>query len=456
MAILNRDTSKPKVPVPVKQTDSAVTEPPHFQGMTVDTRYTDRRSLITHIEGSSWVVCYFSQILGKDNEPTPLEIGKNAVYQQYTQIDNLEIKVTSTLNSTQRPEGKSFDVVGSAIVYPPLIPNTGDVFLADVGDGTEAVFSITGTNRLTYLKDSVFEIEYVLRSYSTEEYRNDLANKVVKQVRFLKELLDHGKDPLLVEQDYHQMLDAGASEQQLLGHYFATFYQKNIGSLAVPDQTYETFDPFLTKALSMFMDTDEHPLIRSLKQYSVELPGRDTPKTLWDALVNLSMDTLPLCNEKLALVDARCFSTFPQYHGVAFSQIDDVVYPADKDKRDLLSRDLSPGKFDARDIRHQFETTRLGNLAQLTKPKGNGIEALYSIHPITKDDYYIFSEAFYFHDYKNQSQLETITRHVMEGKPVNREILAKLCEHSPRWGRLERFYYTPILLLLLKLVRQGG
>lgn len=456
MAILNRNSNPTPPKTPVKKTDTPVVSEPTYRGSTVDTRYEDRRSLITHIEGSSWNVNYFAQVVGVDEELSPLQLDKDPVYQQYTQIQHLELKVTSTLSADQNQEGKSFNVTGSAYVYPPVIPNTGDTFLADIGDGKEGVFSVTLSRKMTYMRESVFEIEYTLISYSTEKYRNDLAKKTIKQVRFLKELLEHGEDPLVVEEDYYQMLNAGSMQQRLLGQYFASFYQKDIGSLAVPDQPCVTHDPFLTKAFSIFMDTDEHPLIRSLKQYSVALPGREPPRTFWDALINLSLNDLPLCHEKLALVDSRCFGTIPQYEGIAFSKVEDVVYPVDRDKADLAKKEFNPGNVDARDIRHQFSTTLLGSLAQLGKPKGEGLDALYPIHPVTRDEYYVFSEAFYFHDYENQSQLETITRHAMEGKSIDRVRLQKLCDAAHRWGRLERFYYTPVLLVLLKLVRQGG
>jgi len=456
MAILTRNPNTPSKDTPVKRTDVPKITEPEYRGATVDTRYEDRRSLITHIEGSAWTVNYFKQMLGGNDEPSPLQLDKDAVYQQYTQIQNLELKVTSPLSSDQREGGKSFNVTGAATVYPPLVPNVGDAFLADIGDGQEGVFSVTASRRMTYLKESVFEIEYVLVAHSTDEYRNDLAKKTVKQTRFLKELLDHGEDPVIVEEEYHQFLSIGEYQQRLLGSYLGSFYSKTTATLAVPDQEYVTYDPFVVETFKRLMNTDEHPLIRSLKSYSVDLPGRKPPRTLWDAIMLMSLAELPLCNEKLALVDSRCFGTIPQYEGVAFSNIDDVVYPVDRENVDLLGSELHPGRYDARDIRHQFVTTRLGGLSQLNKPKGEGIDALHEIHPVTKDDYYVFSEAFYFHHYANQSQLETITRQAMEGQTINRAVLFRLCDNAHRWGRLEKFYYMPILLILLKMVRQGG
>ena len=455
MAILtNKGASTPR-PKPIRKTQQVQITDPEYRGNVVDTRYEDRRTLITHVEGSSWVVRYYQQMLGADNEQTPLQIGKDAVYQQYLEIQDLELKVTSPLNISQSNETSSFTVTGTATVYPSVIPNVNDVFIADVGDGREGVFTVTESTRLSILKDTAYEIEYVQIAYADEEYLGDLAKKTVKKTHFVKGLLQHGNDPIVVDEEYKTYLSLREYQQRLFGQYFGSFFNKNISSLEVPDQKCVTHDPFLTKAITSFMDTDEHSILRSVKRYNVELPGREVPRTFWDALLALSMDELPLCHEKLALVDARCFGNVPQYDGIAFSGVEDVVFPVDRRYTDLRKQDFVPGQLDVRDIRHQFVTSRLGNLSQLGKPKGTGIESLYPIHSVNKDEYYVFSEAFYFHDYPNQSQLETITRKVMSGEPVDRNTLVRLCEASHRWSRLDRFYYTPVLLILLKLAIQG-
>lgn len=455
MSVLDRRPKPEPSPTPVKKTDQVTITRPEYKGATVDTRYTDHKDLITHVSGSRWVVNYFAQMLGSGDELTHQQMAKDPVYQQYTQIQNLELKVTSPLSGSQRDTGNSFDMTGTATAYPPLIPNTGDVFLADIGDGREGVLSVTSSQRLSMLKESVFEIEYVLVSFATEDYRDDLAKKTVKQTHFIKDLIDHDHDPFVVEEDYQHLLEADKQERLLMNQYFATFFDKTIGTVAVPDQTHLTFDPFLVNGIKQFIDTDSHPLARSIKQYSVELPGRDYPKTFWDVLLGLSMSELPLCHEKLALVDAKCFGQIPQYEGVTYSRVEDVVFPVDRKNDDLSHGLFQSGQVATRDIRHQFNTTRLGSLDQLNRTSNSEVGSVPPIHPVTKDSYYVFSEAFYFHDHERQSELEAITRQVMDGGPVDREATIRLSKDVHRWGSLERFYYTPILLVLLKLMRQG-
>jgi len=437
----------------IQKTQLPVIADPEYRAATVDTRYLDHRHLLTRIAGSSWTTCYYQQVLGKDNELSPQQLSKDAVYQQYIEIAELELRVNTPLSSSQTVETREFQVTGGATVYPPMVPNVGDMFLADIGDGREGIFAVTTTNRMSILTDTCYELEYLLVSEATAERKQDLQRKTIQHTHFVKSILENGGHPFLATEDYAAYRDLDRVEQRLLGHYFSSFFNKKISSLAVPDQVELTYDPWLVKFLQQLLDTTVHPILRVLKLYSTQLPEEVTPVTVWDALISSDIDKLPLCNEKLALVDSLLFGSIPQFEGVFFSNIDDVVYPVDRHSP-LLFTAFSPGGKPARDIRHQFKATRLSNLALLTRPQGQGLTSLYPIHPVVKDDYYVFTEAFYFAHNREQSQLEALTVAAMEGRGVDRPTLLQLCEAMPRWGRLEQFYYTPVLLCLLKVARQ--
>lgn len=451
MAILNNIPKPPTVEQPIKKAEQVVINEPKYKSTVVDSNYQSLRSLITHIEGSSWVVKYYQQILTINEELTPLQLDKDPVYQQYTEISDLELKVSTPLSSSQDSDTGIYEIVGTATIYPPLIPNYGDMFIADIGDGRSGIFSVTSSRRLSILTEPCFEVEYVFISIMKQMYEDDLERKTIKKVNFVKKLIEHGENPLLVTSDYNDYLKINEVRRDLIGSYFGNFFNKKISSLAVPDQKRLTFDPWLVKAITSTIDIDEFPLLRNIKNYSVELPDVTKPKTIWDALIQNRSEDIPLCSEKLALVESYFFGIIPQYEGIYFTNVQTVVYPIDKSEKPLNFSAMAPGKFKSSDIRHQFENTILGSLSQLSKPTGEGIESLYPIHPVTKDDYYVFSEAFYFHQYEQQSQLETLVRDMLTRKPVNRKVLLKLCENSYHWTSLDRFYYTPILLILLKL-----
>ncbi|MBE0438211.1 MAG: hypothetical protein IBX57_00395 [Gammaproteobacteria bacterium] len=459
MSLMKRRPSSDLTATSVQKQQEAVVEQPGYESNVVDTRYTSARNLLTHIAGSSWIVNYYQQIVGPNNELSSQQMGKSAVYQQYTSIKDLELKVTSSLSMSQNQETKEFEVTGEATCYPPMIPNKGDMFIADIGDGTEGLFTVTETTRMSIKKDSVYNISYISVDVATAERKRDLESKVVKETHFVKRLLEHGEDPIIVTDEYNSYLSLSQYSESLIGNFFADFYNKSISSLSVPNQKLITFDPFVARTIKAFMSTTEHPLVSKIKLYSIELPGTNPPTTFWDAILRMSPELLPMASEKLGLVDARYFGVMPHFESVSYSNVRDVVYPVERNDMKLDHIDFGPSAHNFRDIRHQFETTQLGSLAQLKTARDsapqNGIESLEPVYPVTKDDYYVFSESFYLSQESKQSQLEKLTRDVLNGKSIDKKVLSKLCESSFRWGSLERFYYTPILLILIKMVRRG-
>ena len=82
------------------------------------------------------------------------------------------------------------------------------------------------------------------------------------------------------------------------------------------------------------------------------------------------------------------------------------------------------------------------------------LDGLPSVDPIlfkpVDDDYYIFSKAFYERDKGNYSALEAMVWSYLEGKALSVKWLIELYENYRGMGGLERFYYTPIILFLMK------
>ncbi|MNY01736.1 hypothetical protein D3C86_1342790 [compost metagenome] len=69
---------------------------------------------------------------------------------------------------------------------------------------------------------------------------------------------------------------------------------------------------------------------------------------------------------------------------------------------------------------------------------------------MNKGDYYVLSEAFWKQEYEGLSKLEQLTLSAMTGEAINKTALLKLVKTSKNWNNLERFYYVPILLILIK------
>jgi hypothetical protein len=435
---------------PEKKPNTVQIAKPQYRGVVVDTRYVPQSALLTNIEGSSWTVNYYSQVLGADNDLSGQQMNRDAIDQQYKLIHKLELKVQTPLTSQQDQESKQMHVTGTAVTYPFLVPQEGDMFLADVGDGREGVFEITNTERRTYFKESCFEIQYVLVSYGNPQRTGDLNRKVVQELYFERDFLIHGQNPLLMPQDYEDVQVLSRKYFDIMNIYFKMFHSNEYMTMLLPGQAQPTYDHFLMKALNAFFNTWDTPLIRENRIFNVDDADAMKCFTLWDALMRNEKDLLPFINKKAALQTTFAFTEQPMFEGIRYSGLQYVVYPGDLEVCvDYEVRKRAPC---AMGVKLCNPPSRPGILDELLGQKvmsGLPYTGAPLITPVLQDDYYIFSEAFY-HDLPGQSMLELAVRDYLNGRALNRRLLVIFTETYQAWGGLERFYYIPIVLMLIR------
>lgn len=428
---------------------------PQYRGVTVDTRYTPLPSIIPFVEGSSWVVNYYSQVIDEDNELSPQQTSRSPVYQQYRLIEALELKVTAALSQSQDNEGKNMMAVGSATVYAAVIPNKGDTFLADIGDGREGVFAITTVEKKTYLKQAAYVIEYELKDYSTPEIRDDLARKTVLKTRFVRDMMFFGQNPVIASEDYTAQIDLKQQYKTLLGLYLSDFFSVEHQTLLIPDQELVSYDPFLTKAIVEWVGTDEHPYVNRIRLPNVSGDQAMNVTTLWDCLSRMSDDLLPMALWETQLVNTKHFKSIPQYGGVYFTQLDQVLYPFDG--RTDVDVGYNPAAMPAPNGPVTIGGRRSDDITRLVPSRViNGFQyevndnELPDIIRVTDDPYYVFSEAFYKGQTPLRSNLERLALQALRQQPIERDTLARLAAQAMKWENVERFYYIPILFALIK------
>lgn len=412
MAIVFDDTEE----IPKDPPKPALDIDQHYTGIAVDARRIPIESLLVHIEGSPWTVRYFSQILTDDSQVNSQQVNLPAVYQQYTAIEGFELKVTTPLNQAMNQPSGSFTVTGTATVYPYVIPNQGDMFIADIGDGRDGLFSVTTVERRTILKETCHEINYELVSYASGERIEDLNRKVIKTVYFKRDFLLNGQNPLLIESEVRLVESIEEHYRRLLTTYIADFYDREYRTLLVPEQSYTTYDHFLVKAFKAVFNNDQHPLIRSIVVMNCDGDDRMREYTFWDSLLQMDDALLPLSVQSMRTLRSREFDHVPRYKSIAYSGIRRLLYPT-------------------------------------ANPKGKAVDApekeTPSIYPINQDAYYVFSEYFY-RDLHPKSKLEVEVLKALKGDALSHATLEALARESFAWGALERFYYLPVLLILLK------
>lgn len=435
------------VPVPVQITA------PQYRGVTVDTRYVPQSALLTHLEGSSWTVNYYSQVLGEDNAVEGQDVTRSEIYQQYRLIKGFEFKVTTPLSTSQDPVSKSMQMTGGANVYPFVVPNVGDMFLADMGDGKEGLFKVTSSERRSIMKDTAHAIEYMWIDYSTPQRRGDLGQKTVQTLYFVRDFLMHGQNPLLVEEDYRNAKELVERYHEMAGVYFRAFTSDEFRTMLLPAQVGPTYDPFMMAAVKSHFSTWDAPELRHLRTLNVGGDNAMRSLTLWEVLSKRQPRLLKGAARRMGLVMARSFSSpaDPMMEGIYWSGLSYVVYPKDPTINVNLE-DVVVKKEVVLDeiVDSASKILSLNDLIGLQELAGLPYDDAPLIHQVLVDDHYVFSQAFYDQSSTGQSKLELAVGDYLNGRAISHKLLLAFCDTYHAWGGLERFYYMPIVLLLIK------
>lgn len=428
-----------------------VVTPPEYDSTTVDTKYVPQVDLLTHVEGFKWTVQYFSQILANDSALAGQQVALNPVYQQYRLIENFELRVSTPLTSSQDQQTKSLVMTGAANVYPLIIPNEGDLFIADIGDGRDAVFRVTLSERKSVFKDTIHTIEYTMLEYLTDVRKADLGAKTIEKFVFSKDYLMYGANPLIRTEDYDLMTKLREFYYLLAGRYLKMYTSNEYKTLLVPGQPEPCYDHFLTKFISSLFSAQDFTEMRDIRILNVSDDETMKALTIWDVIKERNVGLLRYAMKHNGLVSAKSFTQNPMLEGIYHSGIWYVVYPKDA----ALYVDYS--------IVNRMLPLAPVNLVDvtpiMTNPPDLKLDASFAnitlpanplVKPILATDFYVLSQAFYEGDKPNQSVLEMCVSDYLNDVALNNNYILALCLSSHTWNKVQSFYYIPLILTLIK------
>lgn len=424
-------------------------EPDKAKSIIIDTKYTPRSSLLKYVEGATWTVNYYSQYHDRDNATYAQDPGQSPIYQQYRKIERLELKVDRPLEQQQDQESKGFSVKGSAILPLSIIPNEGDMFAADVGDGREGVFQIDNSEKRSLYKESVYFIEYTLLYYSDSEpqMRQDLESKVIHNLHYVREFAQYGQNAIITTEQYKVLAELEFELKRVKKDYFDSFFSKEYSTLLVPTQSVPVYDSYVVKVINALYNTQDTYEYQWMRALNVEDDNYLKLPTVWDALLRRDIELIHTCQQEMGLVRATSFHPEPLMEGIRYSGISLVVYP--------LPRNNAIDEYNNRMRKAPVELS----LAELSSHKGNTQPLIANntvthlgeqmdIHyPVTIDKYYVFSKAFYTQEGK-KSLLEVLAENYLQREANRPELVLKLLKNCWKWGKLEKYYYTPVIMIL--------
>lgn len=435
---LFKNTGKEYLPKPVIPQIAA----PAYQSVQNDLRYQSREDIVSYISGHPWVVpAYYSQVLGLNTALRGRSLEANPVDQQFTKILDFELKVDSPISGSQ-DENRNMVLTGSANVYSCLVPQEGDQFVGDIGDGRLGIFSVTTTTRLTNFKNSIHQIEFQLINYASEGELRDVERKTVKTLHFRREYLDYGRNPLIEDQDHGWSHKFDTRYHDLLGQWFSEHFSREYSTLLVPGQPTSTYDPFITKTVTRFWNSRVRQEFSRIQYLNLSQDEGEMAKTIWDVIVDPTSVRLNRIATQSVVVSAKTFTRPGLFNSVYHSGVGQVVYPTGdfyQIDNEYAPRDKGPGG--------QLQPTRAVESPETSEDTGEPTKVL--IHPVTIDSHYVLSEAFYTNG-EGQSALELELRRHINQEGFDLPILIALLEDSDNWEGLERFYYIPILLILMQ------
>lgn len=500
MALINNSNSERKALVMPKLDVAPPTEvatlqvsEPRYKTTTIDLAWMPKTNLLTHIEGSSWSVDYYAQVITTDSDLSGQQLTASGVYQSYNLIRDCEVKVTTPLGASQDDATKAMRVEGTAMLYPFIIPNEGDMFIASTMDGRSSVFRVTATNKKSVSKQACYEINYSLDTEATDKI-SDLKKKVIQTYYYIKNFISYGQNPLVVKSDY---LAYGQLEEKyytLLRYYFKRFFSREYMTLTIPGQSDATYDSFLVDFITKMFSTDQVPELIQLKKLHVEDDPILKSDSLWDVLLSRNEFHLGTCFERVGLVDCVLFFNEPLTHGLKYSGFRRIVYPLDaslcldsseygrrgKDiavvgyvKTSPAPAVLYPPAQGVPNITTGTDDEELDPtptedpyawVTPLSDPRWSFYKSwnvrdatlvnMGSIKPVAIDDYYVLSESFYKRA-EGMSTLELLTWDYLERKKIDVEQLVSTARLVTNWGVLEQYYYIPLLLMFIKSTVRG-
>lgn len=433
--------SNPLVKSPPLPKRGADITPKTYRHAIVDSNKIPIDSLITYISGMSWVVDYYAQVLGQDDEPKDFSKEMLVPYQSYDLIKRYELKVQGDLNASFDDAQNRLTFSGSAITYPKLIPNKGDVIIGDVGDGRAGRFTVTEVSQKTIYNNTCYEINFELAAMMDEYTEQLLASKVVNTGHFVKDFITYGQNPVLLEDSYLLKSTVDKAIKEALGSWVTEFYSYEIGTLRVPYQHgVFVYDPFVATLITKLFTVNDHPLIGKINLYNCDAGVLRNYTCIWDAILSGERYTLDATFKEYQLMSTQLFNRNIFLRNIINSRIDLVVMPS------IVSGSLQDPLNVARVGHGNHFDKRLDSTQYNANVfKAEGIE----LRSFVDDFTYVVSKSTYLVDDEPVSELEQELRNYFQGEWVNHELVLKHVKLRKHMSPLQRFYLMPLCILLL-------
>ncbi len=451
MSLLN--ASKPPVPntrdqylnPPIR----SVEEP--FKTSIVESQFTPRSALLTHLSGARWIIDYYSQVIGTNEELKAFDPNQQAIYQSYKKVNRCEILLQGGLNTSIDPQSNQAKISGSAVMYPGIIPNQYDVIIGDLGDGRLGQFTIVEPpQRKSYFNDSAYEISFEFSRYYDKPLEDLLNTRIVRSFYFERDYLTYGQNPYLIEEDYHHHKKLEYYIHSLEERWIKEFFNKSMKTFVVPGQADVTYDSFLMQAVMALFAQNRNSLYRQVNVLNVDDWGLNYLDNLFTLLLTRDEFKINSIFKQFVLISSTMFTSVMQLNGIRFSGVNSVVVPKD------YEMDYDNNEYGSGGIVSGFCGCCTTCSSDFTFNANDSLPTNFDgtegtrLPIVNKDGYYILSQAFYEKDFTNMVKFEKLLWNGILKSKVDPSDVFQYFEAYPKWSKIDRFYLGIILIILLR------
>jgi len=440
-------------PVPNTTTPETIQEPNKsiFTSLVSEAKVN---SLLKYVEGYSWTVNYYGQLLNSNNTLENFDPTTPNLTQPYYKVNKLIMQVSSPLSSSYDQNTGITLITGSAIVPYKITPNVGDVFIAQVDSGEDAIFHITSVSRKTHRKDTLYEISYTLYAYKSTnpDFIEALESRINEVYYFNNDSNFFNRDVLIKPsvQEARDRVKIFLNESKK--YYFSTFTQLETGSLLIPGIDNILYDPVLVKFI---MKTVEYDYLLNVPffQHTYLSKEIDQP-SIFDALLNQSQVYLKNINKTFNFISSNAIENRARIGTVYHAGIDYILHPTNPNTSyDVLGSSI----FDQSEYLSSMKTVKNYNTSTplvLETINNNQIYTKPILHDLFIEDYYIVSKNFYEYlddntKYPSISYIEFLISKFIKKEAIAVEDLAVTVERYMDWSLLHQLYLLPVCWLLI-------
>ncbi len=411
--------------------------------------------LLKFVEGYPWTVNYYGQLVNDANTLEHVDPGTPALLQPYYYVADMVIQVSTPLSSNYDESSGVTTVTGAALFPFGIKPNQGDAFIASVDSGEDAIFVINNVFRKTHRKGSLYEVNYSLYKYTSQDPGTmaTLESKIQERYFFNKDTNYFNRDLLITSdvKEARERLTKYLRESE--DYYFNMFAQRDAGNIFLPGTEDAYYDPqlinFITKTVP-YTRLNQYPFFKYTfrDKYASQ-------QSFFDMVLARNISFARSINKQQSFVNAGAMYNSTRFGTAFHAGVDYFLYPKTPNLKQDIEKFAIQSPIDV--FKTGYVTENNYELPTLTiKTKNNNTEYVKPVlHAMFENDFYVVSENFYNYiqdntAYANTSFVELMIYKFLKSEAIAKEDLVVLMESYREWSLLHQFYILPVMWLIIR------